>query len=363
MGSIDMANTHIWLRAESKPMEHRVPLTLSHAQELLKAGFTVTVEESSQRAISCSDYKDVGCDVQAAHSWRHASADTIVLGLKELAEETFPLIHRHIHFAHVYKNQQGWREQLSRFADGKGELYDLEFLVDADNRRVAAFGYWAGFIGAALALQAWGRTQQQAAVPLPKLAPWPDKQSLVDDVKSELSPAVVDKCVKVLVIGAKGRSGSGAVELARGAGAEVTEWDVAETKAGGPFPEILGFDVLVNCVFVQSALPPFLTSEMLLDESRRLSVISDVSCDLHADYNPLPIYQQCTDFEHPTLRILEGENPLDVISIDHLPSMLPVESSEDFSQQLLPHLLQVNDLQQGVWENAHRVFQEKLSQI
>ena len=92
---------------------------------------------------------------------------------------------------------------------------------------------------------------------------------------------------------------------------------------------------------------------------RRLSVICDVSCDPYGDYNPLPIYDQCTTFDRPTRRLIDGANPLDLIAIDHLPSLLPIESSEDFCAQLMPYLRQLDDLQTGVWQRALALFQQK----
>ena len=58
-------------------------------------------------------------------------------------------------FAHAYKHQAGWRELLQRFEAGSGTLLDLEFLVNEQGRRVAAFGFAAGYAGAALGLDAW----------------------------------------------------------------------------------------------------------------------------------------------------------------------------------------------------------------
>ena len=51
-----------------------------------------------------------------------APADAIVVGLKELEDSDDPLGHRHIHFAHVYKNQSGWERTLRRFVEGGGWL-------------------------------------------------------------------------------------------------------------------------------------------------------------------------------------------------------------------------------------------------
>ena len=48
----------------------------------------------------------------------------------------------------------------------------------------------------------------------------------------------------------------------------IIRWDMAETKAGGPFPEILKHDVFVNCIYLMQKIPPFLTKEMLDTEDR-----------------------------------------------------------------------------------------------
>jgi saccharopine dehydrogenase (NAD+, L-lysine-forming) len=49
-----------------------------------------------------------------------------------------------------------------------------------------------------------------------------------------------------------------------------------------------------------------------------------------------------------------------VRAIDNLPSMLPVESSEDYAAQLLPSLLTLTDLTSGVWGRAEATFRAHL---
>lgn len=353
---------HVWLRAESKPMEERTALTPEFAKKLIEHGFQLTVERCGQRSVPVSEYEALGCEIADSHSWKTlAPADAIILGLKELETNDEILRHRHIHFAHVYKNQSGWEDVLKRFKTGGGTLYDLEFLVDENGRRVAAFGYWAGYAGAALAALTWARQKSGQSPALPPQTSRANKDVLVDEIKAAISEA--GSTPKLMVIGAMGRSGRGAVELGRAVGAEVVEWDLAETKKGGPFQEILDCDIFLNCVFIQSAIPPFVTKEMLNSPDRKLGVICDVSCDPYGDYNPLPIYDKCTTFDDPTLRLVAGENPVDLISIDHLPSLLPVESSEDFCDQLMPHLIQLDNLEQGVWKRAHDLFVEKTNLV
>jgi saccharopine dehydrogenase (NAD+, L-lysine forming) len=55
--------------------------------------------------------------------------------------------------------------------------------------------------------------------------------------------------------------------------------------------------------------------------------------------------------------------PLEVISIDHLPTLLPREASEQFSADLLPSLLEFPDRKHArVWVDAKKLFVEKLAE-
>lgn len=198
---------------------------------------------------------------------------------------------------------------------------------------------------------------------VPPLSSYSSQQVLVKELRDELNRAVEKSGKKptVIIIGARGRVGTGASDLAVELGLEVTGWDMEETAKGGPFAEVLAHDIFVNCVLVNQAIPPFITQESLLEADRKLSVISDVSCDPFGPHNPIPLYSQCTTFHAPTLRITNAPKSLDLIAIDHLPSMLPAESSEDFAHQLLPHLLNLGDPGNGVWSRALELFQEKTS--
>ena len=361
-----MSKVHIWLRAETKPDEQRTALSPNGVKKLLDAGFKVTIESSKQNIFSDDLYQDVNAELVAQGSWVHAPKEAIILGLKELPEDTFPLMHQHIYFAHAYKEQAGWQDLLARFKLGGGQLFDLEYLVDIQQRRVAAFGYWAGFAGAALGILAWANQQQQVSPPLVDVTSYKNKQQLLADLDRALSNIYSKNTAntppKVFVIGAKGRSGKGAIDLAKSLALEVVEWDLAETKKGGPFVEITQADIFINCVLINKDIPPFVTDELLNLTGRKLSVIVDVSCDPYGNYNPLPIYKQCTTFKSPCLRINHNE-VLDLIAIDHLPSLLPKESSEDYGEQLLTHLLTLDDKSQGVWPAALALFNKKIKDL
>lgn len=94
-------------------------------------------------------------------------------------------------------------------------------------------------------------------------------------------------------------------------------------------------------------------------------MICDVSCDTTNPHNPIPVYTKNTTFTDPTVAVELGQGgPLSVISIDHLPSLLPRESSEAFSNDLLPYLKQLNDWRNAeVWARAEKLFQSKVASL
>ncbi|GHF99542.1 saccharopine dehydrogenase [Thalassotalea marina] len=355
-----MSQTHLWLRAETKPQEQRTALTPKGAKTLIDAGFKVSVEHGQQNIFDIEQYRNLGCEIVAQGSWRQAPDNAFILGLKELPDDTFPLVHKHIYFAHAYKQQSGANAILSRFKQGDGQLYDLEFLVDENQRRIAAFGYWAGFAGAALAVWAWANKQLDQQV-LPSIHSYAEKSQLIEQVSKVLN--LCPQKPKVMIIGAKGRSGCGALALANALQLTTIAWDMAETAKGGPFEEINQADVLVNCVLVNQDLPPFVTMSSLDCAERKLSVIADVSCDPYGDYNPIRIYDHCTSFSDPTIEVMAGNNSLHLIAIDHLPSLLPKESSEDYGEQLVPYLLSLNELSRPVWQKALAIYQQNIQHL
>ncbi|KAL0580282.1 Saccharopine dehydrogenase [Marasmius crinis-equi] len=361
-----MSKPVLWLRCEKKEFERRSALTPTTAKKLIGAGFDIYVERDEQRIFDDAEFEAVGCKLVENNSWPSAPKDIPIIGLKELPESTDPLPHTHIQFAHCYKKQGGWSSVLARFHHGGGTLYDLEFLEDENRRRVAAFGFHAGFAGAAagaLALAA-----QQDGKKLGLLEPYENEEAMITHVKSTLGGS--GKNVKALVIGALGRCGRGAVDLFRKIGLDennILKWDLDETAKGGPFQEILEVDIFVNCIYLNSQIPSFITRDQILaaGKDRRLSVVVDVSCDTTNPFNPIPIYSINTTFSDPTVAVDVGpENPpLSVVSIDHLPTLLPREASEQFSSDLLPSLLQFpNRKSARVWTDAEKLFKEKLAE-
>ncbi len=340
--------THLWVRAEQRPNERRVGVTPDGVAALVAAGLRVTVEESRVRVIPIDGYRAANAEIAPENAWPGAPADAVVFGLKELPDNGTPLIHRHIMFGHAYKSQPAGRTLLKRFRAGGGTLYDLEYLVDEAGRRVAAFGYWAGYAGAAVALMC--RLEQRDGGITGPVAAAESSETL----RARLGSALADARPSVIVIGALGRVGTGASDFCTAMGLPLTRWDIAETAHGGPFPEILDHEIFLNCIFASPGTPVFVAADAG-KRPRRLRVIGDIACDPTSDFSPIKVYDRTTRWEAPALRV-HDDPPLDVMAIDNLPSLLPRESSDDYAAQLLPSLLALGDLDTGVWARARGEF-------
>ncbi|MCX5193566.1 saccharopine dehydrogenase [Streptomyces sp. NBC_00249] len=316
----------LWMRSETRPTERRAPLTPDDAARLVRQGVRITVEDSAHRVFPLEEYAAVGCATAPAGSWAGAApGSAYVLGLKELPAAPELLHHRHVYFGHAYKGQPQGPELLRRFAAGGGTLLDLEYLADAQGRRLAAFGYWAGYAGAALAALHARGLLSAPLVPLPR----PEL-----DARLRASPP---DGLRALVIGPDGRSGRGACDALTTAGIHVTRWGRAATRRLDR-GALLDHDILVNAVLTDRPAPPFLTPADLDAGPRRLSVIADITCDTGSDLHLLPVYDRLTDWTAPALRLRGAPRPLDVIAIDNLPSLLPAEAARAFSADLLPKL-------------------------
>lgn len=346
-----MTDLHLWIRSETRPTEQRVPIVPADAARLVADGVRITVEESAQRIVPLVDLAVAGAQIAPAGSWVEAPRTAYVVGIKELPDEPASLIHPHIYFAHAFKGQDGARALLQRFSRGGGELLDVEFLTEAGHR-VVAFGRWAGYVGASLAVL---RHRGELVAPVAPMG------------KADLDTAL--SCpgrppLRALVIGAHGRSGRGAVEALEVAGCQVTGWGVAQTRVLDK-TALLEHDVLVNCVVTRRPQPPFVTVEDCTTPGRRLSVIADVTCDITSAHNLLPVNTEITTWAEPVRRVYAGgpeEPPVDVIAIDNLPSLLPREASTGFSAELSP-LMALLAHRQGPWAAARRSFAQALATL
>lgn len=347
----------IWLRSESRPTERRTPLLAAGAKELMNDGYNVVVERSDNRIINNSEYEAAGCEMVDAGGWmNNPPADALILGLKELPDEPAVIKNHHILFAHAYKEQTGWKEMLTRFTTGGADLLDIEYMTRENGMRYVAFGYRAGYMGAALSLLHWFSKQSGEGSYLDNsLQPF-ETAALLDETIEGLSKG--NKKPKVLIIGAGGRCGTGAADIYERHGAEITRWDWEET-VNIDRDAVMDHDIMINCAFIKSKGSPFIRHEDL-KPGTRLSIVTDVGCDPFSDFNPVPIYSEPTSWDKAYVGVAgENDKSVDLIAIDNLPSLLPRESSEEFAELMLPHLkvLKNRDNEQP-WTSAKASFDD-----
>ncbi|PFX19811.1 Saccharopine dehydrogenase [NAD(+), L-lysine-forming] [Stylophora pistillata] len=342
----------------------------------IEMGFKVTVECSRDRVFKDEEFARIsGVDMVPEGSWVDAPKEAFILGIKELAKSLAPIPHTHIYFAHAYDNQNGWAEVLNRFIKGGGRILDVEYMTDEYDRRVAAaFPPLAGFAGMAVGISAWCHQQMSPQTPMPAIKPYGQGSLLIEDLKTQLQDAAkargLSECYPcVIIIGALGRCGKGAIDLAQKVGLPsscIAKWDTKETQQGGPFEEILQYDIFVNCINLMKKIPPFMTRKVLDTDQRKLSVIVDVSCDVTNPNNPLPFCESVTSLQQPckTLQLSNSTTPLDIVAIDNLPSLLPRESSIQFANSIMPYLLKLPEVDtHPVWVRAGKKFEEKAAEV
>lgn len=355
-----MKNT-IWLRDEYRITERRTPLLPKGAMSLINEGYEVVVERSKKRIIPDSEFAEIGCRMVDGGSWMSSPKNAFILGLKELPPHPSRLKNTHIYFAHAYKEQTGWQDLLSRFDAGGGSLLDIEYMV-RNGERVVAFGYWAGYMGTALALIHWNNKQAGNVRYLDNsLLPFNNATLLNETIKNT---GFSGKKPKVLLIGAGGRCGKGALKILHRHGAAVTCWGRDKTRHIDR-AALLNHDILINCAFIKSDVPAFLRRQDMVQDTR-LSVIADVSCDPFSAFNPIPLYDDTTTWDKPYLTVtgINRHKTIDIIAIDNLPSLLPREASEEFSRLLLPHLMTLKQREHDtVWMAAQDSFDKAVSLI
>ncbi|KAI9770931.1 MAG: hypothetical protein M1840_002635 [Geoglossum simile] len=192
-----MAPTVLHLRSETKPLERRSPLSPTTAKALLDVGYVVNVERSPGRVFSGEAFEAVGATLVPEGSWVDAPTEHNIVGLKELPEDdgTFPpALSAPPSLSHPISNSatvtNTWDRYLSRFARGGGTLYDIEFLTDDSGRRVSAFGYYAGYAGAAVAFLAWSHQAVRPTTPLPSIPKYSPAAVCVADASASLASAL-----------------------------------------------------------------------------------------------------------------------------------------------------------------------------
>ena len=266
------------------------------------------------------------------------------------------------------------RPLLQAFIQKCITFYDYEYLVDDNNIRVCAFGWWAGVVGVYYTLRGYGL--KHSLYYLPK----PDRRFTLDQLLDSLRGIELPK-IKVFVTGA-GRVSQGAQYVLDKIGAvKMTEVEYLQTKRvdklsysyadvdrlvrrkdGGAFSWkdftknageyesdfqrwARATDVLLCAHFWGPEAPVYLTEEDLRRDDLRIRMIGDVTCDIkgsvkstvrpathdapYYDYNPV------TERDEPAF---SSDKNITVMAVDTCPNALALDTSEYFGKMLTEHV-------------------------
>jgi len=315
---------NIIIRREFKTNEFRTPLIPNDCKKCIDIGLTIYVEKSAHRCIPDEEYDKNGCILIDDYTTLELpKLNTLVIGLKELDYSNPKLLPWcHLYFTHIFKNQVGSKEIIAKLESSGSIIYDYEYFLNKHQKRIIAFGFWAGFIGTALGLLQY--YYKSIHKDIGNLKACDDASILFEEV--EYFKHFFRK-INIGIIGVNGRSGSGSRFILERLGIlNVHGYSRASDKE--PLKQ---HNIIINCIKLSPEDENIFISQEILPRFDKLQVIVDVSCDINAKNNPIRLNYHGTTFERPVCKINEK---VDIIAIDNLPSLLPKDSSEEFSAKL-----------------------------
>jgi alpha-aminoadipic semialdehyde synthase len=384
----------IGIRREDKnEWERRVPITPDHVRQLTKEGIAVIVQPSGIRAFPDESYREAGAVIQD-----DLSGCALVLAVKEIPVALFRAKRTYMFFAHVIKGQPHNMPMLQKLLDLGCSLIDYEKVVDDQNRRLIFFGRHAGLAGMTDTLWALGQRLESEGIPTPfsgiqQTRHYKDLAAVKEAVRKVGGKIEAEGLPASLVPMVFGFAGYGNVSL----GAQeifdllphrevkpeelkrvhdekpgqivkvvfreehmvepkdpATPFDLQEyydhpERYQGTFSEYVPYlSVLANCIYWAPQYPHLVTREdvrkLYASGSHSLRILGDISCDVNGAIecnlkctevgDPVYVYQVKTDSVSPGV---QGDGPV-VLAVDNLPCELPVESSRDFGDALMPFL-------------------------
>ena len=374
------------LKETKTPPDKRVPLSPLQCADIMEQfpNVEIVVQRSDIRKFKNEEYMDLGIPMSD-----DLSDCDILLGVKEVALDSFIPGKTYLFFSHTYKKQPYNAQLLKKILDLKIRLVDYEMIKESGGRRLIGFGRYAGVVGCYNAFRAYGFKHG-----LYELKPAHQCEDRVE-MEEQLSKVELPKDTKIVLTG-WGRVGHGAREIMKLL--PVREVEPAKFVNGsfdGPvfshldseeynrrisdkgydrdefysdpsgyestFDQYSGIaDLYVACHYWKEGSPFIFTRDNVKSENWRISVVADISCDIDGPVastirpstieEPFYGYNPQTESEDDPLK----KGNVCVMAVDNLPCELPKDASEDFGNELiinvLPHLL--GEDREGIILNA-----------
>jgi alanine dehydrogenase len=356
------------LREGKTPPDKRVALTPQQCVEVEQKfpNVKIVVQPSSVRSYNDTEYSGLGIELN-----ENLTDCDVLLGVKEVRIKDFIDGKIYLFFSHTIKKQEYNRDLLQAVLEKNIQLVDYEVLTNKDGFRIIGFGRFAGLVGAYNGLRTLGLREKLFDLkPAHLCADLVEMYQELDNIK--MPP------VKIAITG-DGRVAGGVLEVFHHLGIErlspadylnienperavytqLLPGDYAKRKDGSTF-ELMHFfnhpemyenafqpfakstDMLIASAFWNPKAPVLFTREEAKQSNFRISVISDITCDIEGSIpstkkastidNPFYDYNPETGEMEPAF---SNKKNISVQAVDNLPCELPKDASLDFGRNLI----------------------------
>ncbi len=397
----------VGIRYEDKyVMERRVALTPGHLKELTEKGIEFEVVRSAKRILTDKEFEDAGAELVD-----EITDSQIVLGVKEMPIGYFKPGKAYIFFSHTIKGQAYNMPLLKNMMESKMTLIDYEKISDEKGRRLIFFGRFAGLAGTVNSLWSLGQRLKVQGLDTPflklkqthKYNSLREAKDVIVQIGDYIKENGVSEQVHPLVIGITGygnvskgsqeildllpveyikpEEGTSLDERQDLSNKKIYAVVFEEKHLSKPINPATEFDlqqyynhpelfesqfdqyiphlsVLMNCMYWDDRYPRIITKDYLkklyTGGEPKLRVIGDVTCDPNGSIecthkgteieDPVFVYDPLTD--NPVMGF--NGNGLLIMAVDILPSELPRESSQTFSDALFGFMPEICSADYGL---------------
>jgi len=388
----------IGIRIEDKyKMEKRVAIIPKHIKQFKSNTIDFLVESSAKRVFSDEEFESAGAKIVT--DLKEAS---IIFGVKEMPIDFFEERKTYLFFSHTIKGQEYNMPLLKSMVDKKINLIEYERITDDSGKRLIFFGRYAGLAGMINSFWSYGQRCSVLGIDTPfSNLKQSHKYSSLEDAKNDLRK-VANKVAETgipnelapLTIGITGYG-----NVSKGAqeiidlfdNKEISPEELLELRKTNNYdnktiykivfkehhlsipiddkdtfdlqhyynhPEkykndferyVSEISILMNCMYWGPEYPRIITkdflSDLFLNKDNKLMVIGDVTCDPDGSieathmgtYIEDPVFVYNPQTRKPNMGF-KGEGLL-IMAVDILPSELPREASEGFSDALAPFII------------------------
>ena len=380
-------------REDKNKWERRVPITPVHVRKLKeKHGIDTIIQPSTIRVFSDKEFDSSGANVNEDLS------SSVVFAVKEIPIKFLQKGKTYIFFSHTIKGQSYNMPKLKKMMELGCNLIDYEKITDEKGRRLVFFGKFAGLAGMIDTLWAYGQRMKWKEIDSPfseikQTIHYHDLDQAREYIKIIGEKIKRDGLPEALTPFVVGFAGYGNVSLGAQEILDILpvkeirpnqleaihenfsnkvvykvifkEEDIVEPVSieekfnlqeyyekphlyRSIFQQyIRRLSILMNCIYWDKQYPRLITKEFLeenLTGHLKLQVIGDISVDINGAIefteksttpdNPVFVYNPIRD------DVIEGfsGNGIVVMAVDNLPCELPKESSQAFSDSLLPFI-------------------------